>query len=140
MNKGKLFERLCFYGLVFLAFNGAMFIDTVLHEYSHFRDARGLIIPNSDRICIYEIPVNSTIFDIFHAKGRYEWSYLPNVTQEQKDRINGTTEWKAYPSGFILTLLPFCLFFMVVLWYRVKNAESKDLNSSNNNNMYREEY
>jgi hypothetical protein len=122
-------EKIAFAILVILAFAGAMFLGTLVHELSHWHDLHAIVI--EDSISLFNMPTDgiSSVNDIY---GKYSFildESIPDAEQKLAE-IDKYTEFKAYTLETLFFLLIFFCPLLLVLWkryYSEKSIQIQDL-------------
>jgi len=112
------FEDLAIFVVAIFGLFGAIFIGTIIHEYSHAYDFKDLA--SDERICGLVLPKLNG--DLFQEVGYY--SFIAEDNKEQ-DVLTAAkyTEIKAYSLSFVIIA-----FFLVCLESIFKNAKIKAKN------------
>lgn len=91
-------------GVIFITFlSGTLFLIGLIHEYSHYLDFKGLVNPETDKICFLE--GNSFM--------NYQYEFkISNLRAINK--IEEYTEFKAYFISFLVLVLILLSHFIVL--------------------------
>lgn len=116
----SILETGAFLILLGLAFAGALFVGTIVHEMSHWNDYKEIVQSDSDSICLMDMPAEGW-GSIMNIHGTYSYYYDTSVpgwkeTAAEKDRY---TEFKAYAIELILIGILFLGSTSLVLWRRM---------------------
>ncbi len=103
-------EPIAFIVILFFSLIGMLVTTITIHEYSHWRDMRGLVY--EDELCILNVPTNWT--GIWSGPAGY-YSYYYNrgnmTIRDQVQDVERYTEVKAYSWTFLIIFV-----FFVLAW------------------------
>ncbi|MFA5993110.1 MAG: hypothetical protein WC796_05380 [Candidatus Pacearchaeota archaeon] len=108
-----MIKKIAFVILVLFSIVGVFVSSTALHEYSHYRDFKG--IAQEGQICALSIPTNLTLSTLTTTKaGYYQFKISPQDEQAYTD-ISKYTEIKAYSIDAIMMIVLFTSVAIIIL-------------------------
>lgn len=120
MDFKGIFLDFCIITTLIFGLIGAIFVGTIAHEYSHYLDFKEYADPETDGICVMNIPTPLNWSSLANIHGSYEF-FSDIEYSEEIDEMTLNSEIKAYTISIFIAV--FYLFIALIVYIYFERAK-----------------